>query len=145
MRRFTFLSLIILLASCSTTMNNYYQPTVSSWQGGTMTNLVKRWGKPDRVMSTSDGKTIYVYENSSYRSNQPAASYPMVGMHVSRDGRPTLTSSPVDNNAINRNGLSLDCIASFESDSNGKILRTDIQGGRCYMNENAAKRMTNPT
>ena len=126
-------------------MNNYYQPTVSSWQGGTMSNLVKHWGKPDRVISTNDGKTVYLYENSSYRSNQSASAYPMVGMHVSRDGRPTLTSSPVDNNSLNRSGMSLDCVASFESDSHGKILRTQVQGSRCFMNENVAKRMTNPT
>jgi hypothetical protein len=143
MRLLTTFSITILLASCATTMTNYYKPTVQSWQGGSTKNLVQRWGRPDRVLNTADGKTIYLYQAENYRNiNTP--SYPSVGMHVDANGRPLMTGSPEGNMSWNRGAMSISCVALFEAGANGKILSTQTQGNNCYMGASFAARKVNP-
>lgn len=138
----TIFGLTILLAGCATTMNNYYQQTVQSWRGGSVNQLVKQWGRPDRVATGPKGNTLYVYETQNYRTVS-GPTYPAVGVHVGSDGRPVMTTSPATNMAWNRGSMSISCVAAFETDPSGKILNTEVQGSNCYGGESFAKRLSN--
>lgn len=143
MRLYIIFGLTILLTGCASSMNNYYPQAVQSWRGGTANNLVKVWGRPDKVASSSNGNTYYVYETQNYR-NTSASAYPAVGMHVSSTGRPVMTGGDMAAGNWNRGALSIACVAVFEANKSGQIVGTDIKGSNCYGSQGFAARMSNP-
>lgn len=142
MRFIPLLLSTILLASCATTMTNYYQPTVQSWKGGQATELMKRWGRPDKMVRTPNGHTVYLYETETYH-NATNQSYSAIGMHVGTDGRAVMTAPTAAGTSWNRGSLSTNCLALFEADKNGKILDIKTQGTNCFVGKGFSDRMSN--
>ncbi|EKD70336.1 MAG: hypothetical protein ACD_46C00566G0004 [uncultured bacterium] len=141
MRQVILLGLCLIITGCAG--KNYYTQTVQSWKGGSAKNLVSRWGSPDDSLQGAGGMTYYLYKTESYHTyNTPSS--PSVGLNLSSDGRPVMTTAPNTNLTWNRD-MSLTCNVIFAINSQGTIVDTRIQGTTCYGSEGFAKRLSNPS
>lgn len=142
MRLIISLGLIILLSSCASTSTNYYSKTVQSWNGGSASTLVKRWGNPDSKLLAANGYVAYVYRSESNHPNNARFS-PSIGVNFTPGGKPILVSSPNTNRSLG-NGMELSCVTVFVANKQGIITDTKMQGNRCYGNESFAENKANP-
>ncbi len=141
MRYFT-LGCCILLASCATSMQNYYNPTVQSWKNGQASDLVKRWGVPDNKIIAPNKTTVYLYKTESYRAQNTVYS-PAVGINFTEQGRPVMITQPTTNNAWSR-GMTLNCATAFVANPKGIIIDIQTYGNSCYVGHTFAEKMSNP-
>lgn len=142
MRKLIISGLLILLSGCTTTTNNYYQPTVNSWRGGDAKNLVDRWGMPNTKVTSPKGNSVYVYKTTSYTGNYERSS-PSVGVNFSGE-RPVIVTMPNTSSATSNSGLSMTCITVFTANRQGKIIDSQSQGNSCYGDTNFAHARSNP-
>lgn len=141
MRFIILLGLTILLSACGTT-TNYYTQTAQSWKGASLSDLSKRWGRPDQTVSNPKGNTIYVYKTESYqRTNTPVT--PSAGVNFSGTGKPVIVTQSDANANWNRN-MSLSCITYFIADSKHVITEVKISGNNCFGGSSYSSRMSNP-
>lgn len=133
MRFIISLGLVILLSGCAGTTGNYYTSTVKSWRGGNAASLVSQWGTPDTKIVNPNGSTIYVYKTRSASSDNAAASN-QAGVNVSRTGRPVIVTS--NSGLWSGKSPTINCLAVFEANAQGKIYNTEVRGKGCYENRN---------
>ncbi len=130
-----------ILSACGTT-TNYYTQTVESWRGGNINTLTERWGKPDARMPTNDGNIAYLYQTASYHNN-PGPSSPQVGVNFTPGGRPSIITQNT-NFAASRGGITYNCLTTFVTNRQGKILRVEEQGHGCYGSSRFSNNKSNP-
>lgn len=134
MRNLLLIICAYMLASCATT-TNYYTSTVQSWKGGSIDNLIQRWGRPDQRTKTPDGNIAYMYQTASYHNNtSPNA------VNFTPSGRQAINSA----GTANRGGISYSCITTFIANHKGQIINIDIQGHGCYGSSSFANHKSNP-
>lgn len=141
MRFIILLGVAILLSGCGTT-TNYYTQTVQSWNGSNLKDLNKRWGKPDQIVNTPHGETVYLYKTESYqRTTTPNG--PSTGISYTADGRPVVVTRQNFGGNGNRN-MTVHCFTYFIADPKGKIVEVKNSGGSCFANTSFIERMGNP-
>ena len=131
------LALIIVLSGCGTT-TNYYSETVQSWKGAKVAALTKQWGRPDNMVKTTNGNTIYVYKTESYKHyNGPTG--PSTGISYTADGKPVVVTRTEMSTSFSRD---LTCNAIFTANSSGQIVGTQASSPTCYGGSGFRDRMS---
>src|SRR3990167_9667335 len=123
-------ALVILLTSCTSMKDNYYTQTVQSWQGGRISDLVKKWGTPDNKIIGPNGNTVYLYKTENYQAFASSAS-PAIGVNFNAKGKPIVTATPSTNFSWNR-GMTLACVTLFIANRNNMIIDTQTEGRKCH-------------
>lgn len=139
MRLLISLALIIFLSACASTAN-YYTSTLNSWRGSHANALVKTWGTPDTKIVNPNGSMVFIYKTKSYATSRTQGS-PNIGVNVSSTGRPVIVS-PTGNKGLSRS-LTINCLAVFQVDKNGRISSTEVRGKGCYGDQHFAQKLSN--
>jgi hypothetical protein len=141
MRLFIAVGTAILLSSCASSIN-YYPQTVQSWNNGSVSELVKRWGAPDETFISASGNKVLMYNMSGINAFR-RASKPGVGVNYSGKGKPVIVTENNNDMVTDRTVLTLPCVVTFRANQAGTIISANSQGSGCYANANFATRMGN--
>lgn len=119
--------IVLFLTGCATVTANY-QAKVSAWQGKTEQALVQHWGYPDKVIRSSDGNAIYVYQ---YRDSVtfPEGQNPGNTRITTKNGQTIVTQTPPKN--TKGTTYHYQCTTWFEINDHGVIVKTSFHGNRC--------------
>ena len=68
MNKIILLFLVLILTGCAALNPNYI---TQSWIGANESDLIAKWGIPDRIMNVEDGNKILVYHRTEYKWTNP--------------------------------------------------------------------------
>lgn len=117
----------VTLTSCTLSSLHYYQVAVKTWDGSHRNTLVQVLGQPDMVISEQNGHMLYIYRTLS-------ADFAYAKAHVvnlSRGETPAMVSIPGTYNPVLHHHFSQTCLAIFEVNQQGIIIKTEARGTHC--------------
>lgn len=129
MRYFIAISLLVMLAGCTTTSATHYTQNIQNWQGKSVAELVQTWGEPTTKQTTNKGNQLYIYKINAMQATQKAGS-PSIGSNLSTMGVPV--SANIPNSTMGNTGnVTLNCNAIFSINKEGKIFSALSEGNGC--------------